>query len=316
MSNFRAPRSTGATAPGPSAVKPFNMADITSEGKPLPGRFGLYGNVGFGKTSLAAYAPSPIFLETKGETGLETLIAAGQLPATPHFPELKTWGELLSAVSFLKAEPHTFRSLVIDTANGAEKLMHEHVCARDFGGDWGDTGFASYQKGYDVALADWRLLLNALDELRISRGMTIFLLFHSRVKTFRNPNGADYDRYSPEMHEKTWALTKGWLDNILFGNFEVLVKTGNKTTEAGKKGKASEVSHRILYTNSDNPTYDAKNRLGLPDEIEMGDGPEEGWNNLATAIKAARKTFVAGAKPTATAMIAEPVAVVDELEAA
>jgi hypothetical protein len=268
------------------------MADVSSESKPLPNRFGFYAGVGFGKTSIAAYAPSPVFLETKGETGLESLIAAEQLPPTPHFPEIETWAGILGAIKSLRNDEHNFKTLVLDTANGAEKLMHEYVCLRDFGGDWTDTGFASYQKGYDVALADWRLFLNSLDDLRKERNMTIFMLFHSRVKTFKNPNGADYDRYSPEMHDKTWTLTKGWLDCILFGNFEVTVKTGNRVTDASKKGKANEVSHRILCTNSDNPTYDAKNRFGLPEEIEMGATPKEGWTNFAAAMKSSRKKEV------------------------
>jgi hypothetical protein len=282
---MRTPRPSGS---GPVAATVFNLSDIASDSKPMPGRFGVYSEAGFGKTSLLAYAPSPIFMETQGETGLETLIANGQLPPTPHFPELITWADLGAAIEMLRTSEHRYKSLVLDTANGAEKLMHEHVCLRDFGGDWGDGGFQGYMRGYEVALADWRLFLNNLDKLRLERGMTIFFLLHSRVKTFKNPNGADYDRYSPQMHDKTWALTKGWLDHILFGNYEVLVKTGNKVTDAGKKGKASEVSHRILYTNSDNPTYDAKNRLGLPDEIEMGNSAEEGWNNLAAAIVASR----------------------------
>jgi hypothetical protein len=78
------------------------------------------------------------------------------------------------------------------------------------------------------------------------------------------------------------------LDNILFGNFEVLVK-GTKGADPSKKGKAAEVSQRMLYTNSDNPTFDAKNRLGLPDEIDMGSDAAEGWKNLSAAVKSSRK---------------------------
>lgn len=278
--------------------KLFTMADIASKGVALPNRYGLYAGGGFGKTSLLAYSRDPIFLMTRGETGLLTLISAGQLPPTPHLPELESWGDLTAAIKFLRTGEHDRKTLVLDTVNGAERLLHEYVCDRDFNGDWSDKGFQGFMRGYDIALADWRLFENSLDELRKERGMTIFLLAHAKVKTFKNPNGADYDRYTPEMHDRTWALTKGWLDGVFFGNFEVLVNTGKQRGEESlKKGKASENSTRILYTNSDNPVFDAKNRMGLPDEIEMGDSPKEGWDNFAAAIMASRK---AAASATAT----------------
>lgn len=291
----RIARTTSLSQAGSAAVsKMFSLSDVSTEGKSLPNRWLIYAPPGFGKTSLLAYAPNVFFLETKGETGLETLIGAGQLPNTPHLPELQNWAELNAAIDFLLTADHKFRGLAIDTINGAEAMLHQHVCDRDFDGDMGNAGFLSYNKGYEVSLPDWKLFLNKLDRLREEKGMTIFLLAHSRVKTFANPSGANYDRYMPEMHEKTWAITKGWVDNILFGNFEVVIKQGNKTvTDASKKGKAAEVAPRVLYTNSDNPVFEAKNRVGLADEIELGETPKEGWRNLAQAIRNGRKVTAA-----------------------
>lgn len=290
----RAPRtpSSGpaATVQQSPAAKVFSLADVSSKAKITPNRYGCYGPIGYGKTSLFAYAPSPIFLMTRGETGLLKLIESGQLPETSHLPELLSWSDVLAAVSFLRTSEHTFKTMVLDTANGAERLMHEHVAERDFSGDWTDRGFMGYMRGYEVSLADWRMFLNSLDDLQRERSMTIVFLFHSRVKTFRNPAGPDFDRYTPELSEKTWALTKGWLDCILFGNFEVAVRgAGTKAADPMKKGKVADVAPRILYTNSDNPTYDAKNRLGLADEIELGNSAEEAWQNFAAALKESRK---------------------------
>lgn len=290
----RIARTTSLSQAGSAAVsKMFSLSDVSTKDKPLPNRYGIHALPGFGKTSIAAYAPKPIFLMTKGETGLTALIDSGQLPPTPHLPEMESWPDLLAAIELLRTAGHDYKTLVIDTANGAERLMHEYVCQRDFGGEWGDTGFGGYQRGFEVSLADWRMFLNSLDDLRKQKGMTIFFLMHTKVKVFRNPSGADYDRYAPEFtSEKTWALTKGWLDAILFGNYEVIVMSGNKETPSGKKGKAAETSARILYANSNNPTFDAKNRGGM-DEIEMGDTAREGWANLAKAIIAGRNTAVA-----------------------
>jgi hypothetical protein len=287
----RIPRQTGAQPVAASVenVKALSLSAVTTQGISMPSRWCMHAPVGFGKTSILAFAPKPIFLMSRGETGLETLIDAGQLPPTPHFPEADNWTEFCDYLKVLRTEKHDYRTLIIDTANGAERLCHEFVCKRDFEGDWGERGFLGYMRGYEVALGDWRLFLNTLDQLRKERNMTIFLLAHTKIKTFRNPIGPDYDRYVPELHEKTWGLTKGWLDNICFGMFETLVKTGTKVPDPSRKGKAAETAPRVLYTNSDNPIFDAKTRLGLPAEIPMGDSPKEGWLALYEAIQISRK---------------------------
>lgn len=221
---------------------------------------------------------------TKGETGLDTLIDAGRLPAIPHFPELQTWAELTGAIQALTEQEHSYRTLIIDALNGAERMCHEHVCKRDFNGEWGDRGFGGYQRGFEVSLADWRELLNALDRVRAERKMRIICLCHTKVGTFKNPEGPDYDRYQPDLHAKTWSLTAKWADLVLFGNFEVTVDTQKS---GDRKGKGTGGQLRMLYTER-HASYDAKNRLGLPPEIEMGSSPAEAYQNFVTAMKEAR----------------------------
>src|SRR5262245_33819724 len=162
------------------------LSDVVTTGEGLPNRCVLHGVPGIGKTSFGACAPKPIVLMTRGETGLITLLDSGQLPETAHFPELLTWEELLSAVEALTREPHDYRSLVLDTINGAERLCHESVCQRVFSNNWGRDGFTSYMTGYEVALADWQQLLEALDRLRSSRRMSVLALAHTRITPFRN----------------------------------------------------------------------------------------------------------------------------------
>lgn len=279
----RMPQATGLR---PATVKRFALSDIQTKSDALPNRYVLHAREGFGKTSLAAHAPKPIFIQTRGETGLDALINSGQLPDTPHFPEIQSWEDFLAAIRLLTEDEHPYKTLVIDTVNGAERLCYEFVCQRDFNGEWGDRGFGSYMRGYEVSLAEWRMFLNLLDELRRTKKMTIFMLIHTKIKTFKNPMGADYDRWSPDMHEKCWGLTHKWSDAILFGNFETVVISDKK--DSTRKGKVAANSARILYTEQQ-PAFDAKNRMGLPGEIEMGSSAQEGWNNLANAIKSSRK---------------------------
>src|SRR5947208_2512002 len=99
----------------------FSLAAVSSSGSGLPNRCILHGVEGVGKTSLGCCAPRPVFLMTRGETGLLTLIDAGRVPPTPHFPEVLTWQNLLDGIEALTREPHEFRTLVIDTMNGCER---------------------------------------------------------------------------------------------------------------------------------------------------------------------------------------------------
>lgn len=290
----RVPRPTASSSPTPLLTKTFTLADIVSKDKPQPKRYGLHTKAGWGKTSFGCYFPKPIVLMTREETGLLALIEYGRVPETAHFPELMDWAELNAAIDFLRDGDHDRRTMVLDVANGAERLCHEFVCERDYNNDWTERGFAGYQRGYDTALSDWRLLLNKIDQMRVKRDMTVLFLFHSRIKTFKNPAGADFDKWAPQMHEKTWALTQGWLDCLLFGDYEITVADARgKVAEPGAKGKARGVSTRILYTSSDNPVFDAKNRMGLPEEIEVGEDAEEAFKNFSVALKAARPTATA-----------------------
>lgn len=241
----------------------------------------IHGPEGSGKSSLGARFPKPIFIQTKGETGIETLIDSGQVGDVAHFPECMDWNDLLGIVSELTEGEHDYGSLIIDTANGAERLCHEYVCARDFANKWGKDGFTSYMAGFEVSLADWRGFLNALDRLREQRKMPVVLLCHTKVKSFKNPEGADFDRYQPDMHEKTWGLTHKWADAVLFLNFETF------TEKDGQRSKGKGGQQRVLYTER-HAAYDAKNRLGLPSEIDLGTSPTEAFTAFTNAIKAGR----------------------------
>jgi hypothetical protein len=136
-----------------------------------------------------------------------------------------------------------------------------------------------------VALPEWRQMLQLCDRLRNEKGMMIVGLAHSIVKPFKNPVDADYDRFIPDLHHKTWAVTSKWTDIILFANYFVAVDKGRSGKERAK-GKGG--GDRVMYTEYQ-AAFDAKNRHNLPDEIDMGKSGKEAWDNLVAAIKDAKK---------------------------
>lgn len=260
---------------------PKGLPNVTSATKALPNRVAVHATQKWGKTSFAAYAPDPIFICTRGEDGLDTLIKSGQLPETPHFRETaKTWHELLGYLAQLQQSEHSHRTLVIDTLNGGGDLCVDHTINIHFGGD--PEKFDSYGRGMKPGFApsEFKKLLVACDVLREQRNMSIIFLLHSMVKTFNNPEGPNYDRWEPVLPKEFWALTDRWVDMVLFGNFETHTEKANKSAT---KGKATGGNTRIIHTER-TAAFDAGNRLGLPPEIECGKSAKEAWSNFVNAL--------------------------------
>ena len=248
--------------------------------RPLVPRICVHAVEGFGKTSLAAYAPAPYVLMGKGEAGYTTLLSAGLVPAVPAI-EVTRWIDLLSLLNELANDPQGRKTLVLDTIGSFERLCHEYICAKEFKGDWGERGFTAYQRGYDIAASEWTGMLSSLDEVH-RHGVTILLLAHSRVATYKNPLGADFDRFVPDLHTKTWAPTHRWCDAVLFGNFFTVIDDEKRAKRTGR-GTGIGGTDRILYTEH-RDGYDAKNRFGMEPELWMDGGPSAAWPALWSAI--------------------------------
>lgn len=271
------PLSNGATT---STSKPATPVAIRKAGeKAGPPRILLPAVEGWGKTSLAAYAPSPIFLQARGETGLETLRRQNLVPNVDTFETCETWAETLASIEYLTEHDTGHKTLVLDAMGGFERLCHEEVCHRDFDDKWGEKGFGAFQRGYDLSVHDWVKLLVAIDKLRDVRQMTTIIISHCKVETFKNPEGADFDRYVSDCHRKTWSVTHKWSDAVLFGKFYTVVQT-----EKGKRGKGIGGTERVLYTQHSD-VRDAKNRYGMPEEIDIPNNPVEAWSTIEQFLK-------------------------------
>jgi len=250
------------------------LAKIQTRGRNLRPRMVLYGGEGEGKTALAAQGPNPIFVMSQGETGLETLIDRGQLPEVSHFPEIKSWEELLAAIEDLTTQDHSFETFVLDSINGFEDLLYRHVCDRDFG--------LNYMQGYSASTPYWEDMLHRLDRLREDKNMAIIGIAHAKVATYKSPTTQDYDRIVPAMHQKQWGVTHKWSDLIL------LLDRVTVVNEDGNKAKALGGTQRICRA-ARCATWDAKNRHGLPDEFPLGDSPEKSWKIITRLLKEGKK---------------------------
>jgi hypothetical protein len=237
---------------------------------------------GFGKTTAGAHAEKAFGMMARGETGLVTLMNAGRVPAVDTVlnddgspRQIESWTETLAVVDALGSTDH--RLSFLDAMGGFERLCHEHVCVRDFGGDWSDKGFMSFHKGYAQSVGDWLGLLAKLDRL-VEAGRTVLLLSHAQIRKFQNPTGPDFDRYVSDCHQTTWAATAKWTDAVLFGTFATAV-TGGKTGEKATKGKGIGGTQRVIYTER-RDSWDAKNRYGMPESIDIPSDYQAVWPTI------------------------------------
>lgn len=240
-----------ATAPrnGPSP-KRMTLAAVTRGRLVQPLRVLLYGPEGVGKSTFASNAPAPVFIGP--EDGTATLDIA-------RFPEPRTWADLFDAIGTLGTDSHVYQTVVLDTLDWIEPLCWRHVCQK---AGKPDVEAFGYGKGYLAALDEWRLLISALDALRRTKGMHVVLLAHAVIRTFKNPEGDDYDRWGLKLNEKAGGLLKEWADAVLFANYETLV------AKDGNRGKGVGGGARFIHTER-RAAFDAKNRHDLDDRLPL-----------------------------------------------
>lgn len=209
----------------------------------------VYGPEGIGKTTFANNFPQPIYIDTEGSTNFID---------SQKLPDPTSWTMLLEELEYLKSTSGIARTIVIDTMDWAENLAKQHLMAKN---NWDAIDASSYGTRY-VALADEiGKLLNKLSEL-VELNYNVVLLAHSETKKHELPDelGA-FDRYVLKLERRDASLVKEWADMILFANFKTTVITDSKTNSKKATG-----GQRVMYT-THKPTWDAKNRLGLADEL-------------------------------------------------
>jgi len=270
------------TSPSP-AKKPSSgyFSQIITEVGPTPYIIVVHGVGGVGKTSWAAYAPKPIFLLDDQELGIFDLMSSKQINfEVPVLPPAANWeqvGEMLDEVQ-TKGISEGYKTLVIDSATGMEYLCFKHHCEESFGGDWSQRGFFNYTQGpKSAAKSLWPEFLRQLMTIR-NQGMNVIIVAHSQIKNFANPEGPDFERWTPYLDKEIWATTFRVMENVFFMNYYIDVQTeGGKTRGKGMGGQ------RFLYTTWA-PAYDAKNRWGLQEHIDMGDSGKDAYHNFSQFV--------------------------------
>lgn len=216
----------------------------------------IYGPEGIGKSTYAAQFPEPVFIDTEGST---------KDMDVSRFEKPSSWTMLLEQIRYVKMNASVCKTLVIDTADWAEQMCVADLCAR-----YGKKGIEDfgYGTGYVYAREEFGRFLNSLEEV-VEAGIHVVVTAHAHLKKFEQPDelGA-YDRWELKLGKKTSSQTapllKEWADMVLFANY----KTWSVAVDDKGNKRKAQGGARVMYT-SHHPCWDAKNRYGLPDEMDF-----------------------------------------------
>lgn len=229
----------------------MGVYEITSGVKSKPIKCCCYGAEGVGKTTFASMWPGAVFIDIEDGSGHYDVA---------RMPRPDTWAMLLDELMAIAAKSEV-GTVVIDTADAAESLCIAEVLKRSKCTSIEQVG-GGYGKGYTMLAEEFGKLTKSLDRI-IEAGKNVVILAHAQIRKFEQPDelGA-YDRWELKLQKKCAPIIKEWCDLLLFANYE----TDLMTSKDGKKVKAKGGKKRVMYA-SHSASWDAKNRLGLPDSM-------------------------------------------------
>ena len=144
------------------------------------------------------------------------------------------------------ATPDVCKTLVIDTADWAEQMTIDYICAK-----YKQPGIESfgYGKGYTYLSEEFARLLAACDEVILS-GKNVVITAHAKMRKQELPDeqGA-FDRWELKLSKQTAPLLKEWPDALLFLNFKTLVVARTGTVEHTAQIKIGKQTARSKQQN-------------------------------------------------------------------
>jgi len=213
----------------------------------------IYGENGIGKSTLAAQFPKPLMLNF--EDGVHSIDA----DSTDRF---RSYRELQD---FLTIElPRTdYRTIVLDTADWLEKMLMDEVARSSGKATIEDIGFG---RGYQSLEKLWKQLFVQL-EFFWNQNRHIVFTCHEIIDRFADPEGDTFNFYRPALHRAGSGCVTEWCDEVLFCKHKRYTR---KRDEGYKQERhiAMQTGERVIVCNKQ-AAIEAKNRLGLPDEVPM-----------------------------------------------
>lgn len=238
-----------------------------------PPRIVLYGPPKCGKTTFAASIPNNLLLDVEGGSGAVDVSRVRK-------EELPTFASIMEVLESLYTQDHQFSAVTLDTIDWIEALIFDAAAKEHGKTSIADVGYGA---GYVTAQNLWKQLYEALDALRVHKGIMPLILAHELIKVYNNPMTESYDRYGLKLRTNdkgasSESILKEWSDIVGFVNKETFVR---KEKQGMKENKKASTSERVFIYTRESPAYLAGNRYNLPEQIPFD------WASLSDALSKA-----------------------------
>jgi len=238
----------------------------------------IYGTEGVGKTTFACQFPQPLSCFSLQETGFDDLLEVGLVPKECLGINIKDYADLYSQINKSKD-----KTIVIDSTSGFQQFISDHVTATDFENK--PALFSAFSQGLRRNVPQHMIPFEALLNAKRAQGTNIVVLGHAEVDVIKNPMGADLVTYLPRVDVALAEIFTKWAQAVLFMNIEAPPDIVTEATKSGTilEGKVTKGAIRLMYTQK-SLNHSAKNRLGLPPVIAMGENAQEGFKNFWSLV--------------------------------
>lgn len=217
-----------------------------------PAKVVIYGDEGIGKTTLASQFPKPLILDTEDGSGHLDVDRV----------KIGDWTGLIGSIHSLVSNAQGYETVVIDSADWAERLATAHLLKSQKPEKTSIEAFG-FGKGYVMLAEVVAKALEVCDQL-VARGLNVVWVAHSKVVRVSPPDQTDgYDRWELKLHKQVGPLFKEWADAVLFVQYRTVLVDGEDGRTKARGGK-----ERIMHTER-SAAWDAKNRYGLEDPLPM-----------------------------------------------
>lgn len=230
----------------------------------------LYGRPGVGKTTLAEEFPKPLFFLTE----MTYLSNRPEVQAVVS----KSYDSFCANLSIVyrelvdlakKGAERPFKTIVIDSFSGFEKLAKERICTSN---NVSDINLIPYGGGYKMLASLWNQ--RAIPELKLSvfdvlsnmnrfLGMYVILICHDSSTRKRLVNGVEYDETSPDIANALATTIKKDFDEVYYLDYEL--SQVSSASRDNKKTAANIIrkSGRVLLGNGELHNIFTKTNCGV-----------------------------------------------------
>jgi hypothetical protein len=232
-----------------------------------PQRVVIYGVESVGKSTFAANFPAPLFLDVEGGTAhLDTTRA-----------EIGSAVELDEALAACKG--NEYQTIIIDSADWAERLVLEHMLVTDKKKSVEDYG---YGKGFVMLAEKFSRLLSVADQL-IAASKHVVFIAHSKVQRVEPPDlMSAYDRFELKLTKQSAPLLKEWADELWFFKFKTkTVESESGPVERHRRQGAHHSNDSLARPTTPRPA------AALAEELPMT------WESVAHLFAASKPAAVA-----------------------